>query len=301
MAAMSLTDSEIRSQPEVWDRALAHTDAVGAVLAEKGERVLVVGCGTSAFVALALADLRERAGCGVTDWAYASEAPTGRGYDRVVALTRSGTTTEVLDLLAAVGRGSRRSVVTGVVGSPVEAVADDVVHLALADERSVVQTRFPTTTVLLARAALGEDVSALPAACARVLAGPLPFDVADVDHHVYLGRGWTTGLAHEAALKIREAAQAWSESYPALDYRHGPVAVAGPRSAVWVLGTPPEGLVDDVAVTGARTVVSGEDPLVQLVLAQRVAVALAGHRGLDPDRPRHLTRSVVLSRNGATP
>lgn len=301
MAPMSLTENEIRSQPEVWDHALAHTDAVRAVLAEKGERVLVVGCGTSAFVAMALADLRERAGFGVTDWAYASEAPADRGYDRVVALTRSGTTTEVLDLLAAVGRGSRRSVVTAVDGSPVEALADDVVRLTFADERSVVQTRVPTTTVLLARAALGEDVAGLPAACARVLGGPLPFDVADVDHHVYLGRGWTTGLAHEAALKVREAAQAWSESYPALDYRHGPLAVAGPRSAVWVLGAPPAGLVDDVAVTGARVVVSDEDPLVQLVLAQRVAAALAAHRGLDPDRPRHLTRSVVLQRNGATP
>jgi fructoselysine-6-P-deglycase FrlB-like protein len=37
------------------------------------------------------------------------------------------------------------------------------------------------------------------------------------------------------------------------------------------------------------------DPLVQLVLAQRLAVALAAHRGLDPDRPRHLSRSVILA------
>jgi fructoselysine-6-P-deglycase FrlB-like protein len=300
MAVMSLTETEIRSQPDVWDRALALTPALGDVLARPGERVLVVGCGTSAFMAASIAALREGADVGLTDWAYASEAPTARGYDRVVALTRSGTTTEVLDLLDAVGRSSRRSVVTAVTGSPVEGLADDVVVLDLADEQSVVQTRFPTTTVLLARAALGEDVAALPAACAQALDRPLPFDVDGVDHYVYLGRGWTTGLAHEAALKIREAAQAWSESYPALDYRHGPLAVAGPRSAVWVFGPPPAGLVDDVAVTEARTVVSHDDPLVQLVLAQRVAVALAGHRGLDPDRPRHLTRSVVLARNGAT-
>ncbi len=300
MAGMSLTETEILSQPDVWDRALALTPAFRGLLAEQGERVLVVGCGTSAFMAASIAALREGADVGLTDWAYASEAPTGRGYDRVVALTRSGTTTEVLDLLATVGRSSRRSVVTAVTGSPVEALADDVVVLDLADEKSVVQTRFPTTTVLLARAALGEDVAGLPAECAAAVHRGLPFDVADVDHHVYLGRGWTTGLAHEAALKIREAAQAWSESYPALDYRHGPLAVAGPRSAVWVFGPPPAGLVDDVAVTGARVVVSDDDPLVQLVLAQRVAVALAGHRGLDPDRPRHLTRSVVLARNGAT-
>ena len=37
------------------------------------------------------------------------------------------------------------------------------------------------------------------------------------------------------------------------------------------------------------------DPLVQLAQAQRFAVALAESRGLQPDTPRHLTRSVVLS------
>jgi fructoselysine-6-P-deglycase FrlB-like protein len=304
MAAMTVTESEIRSQPEVWGRALALAPAVRGVLGAPGERVLVCGCGTSAFMAASLAALRESAGLGETDWAYASEAPLGRRYDRVVVLTRSGTTTEVLDLLAATARthpGTRRAVVTAAAGTPVEEHADDVVRLDFADESSVVQTRFPTTLVLLARAGFGQDVGALPAACRAALDRPLPFDVADVDHHVYLGAGWTTGLAHEAALKVREAAQAWSESYPALDYRHGPLAVAGPRSAVWFLDAPPPGLVDDVVATGARAVVPDDDPLVRLVTAQRVAVALAAHRGLDPDRPRHLTRSVVLARNGASP
>jgi fructoselysine-6-P-deglycase FrlB-like protein len=34
--------------------------------------------------------------------------------------------------------------------------------------------------------------------------------------------------------------------------------------------------------------------LAALVLAQRYAVAAADARGLDPDRPRSLTRSVIL-------
>jgi len=38
----------------------------------------------------------------------------------------------------------------------------------------------------------------------------------------------------------------------------------------------------------------GLDPLAQLVLAQRLAVAMAERRGLDPDRPRHLARSVII-------
>jgi glucosamine 6-phosphate synthetase-like amidotransferase/phosphosugar isomerase protein len=39
---------------------------------------------------------------------------------------------------------------------------------------------------------------------------------------------------------------------------------------------------------------SALDPLADLVRVQRLAVARAAARGLDPDLPRHLTRSVVL-------
>jgi fructoselysine-6-P-deglycase FrlB-like protein len=34
--------------------------------------------------------------------------------------------------------------------------------------------------------------------------------------------------------------------------------------------------------------------MAELVLVQRMAVELAEVHGLDPDRPKHLTRSVVL-------
>jgi fructoselysine-6-P-deglycase FrlB-like protein len=295
---LMITTDEISSQPDTWARALALTDRARDLLAAPGEKVLVIGCGTSEFVADATAELREAAGLGETHAAYASELPALRRYDRVVAITRSGTTTEVLQALEHYRGSARLVVITGVEDSPAARAADDVLSLAFADERSVVQTRFPTTLLLLARAAFGEDVASLPARCAPVVTGPLPVDVTCRDHFVYLGRGWTRGLAAEAALKIREAAQAWSESYPALDYRHGPVAVAGPRSMVWIFGAPPPGLVRDVAVTGAQVVTSDADPLLQLVLAQRVAVALAVARGLDPDRPRHLTRSVILDGTG---
>ena len=41
---------------------------------------------------------------------------------------------------------------------------------------------------------------------------------------------------------------------------------------------------------------SGRDPMAELVLVQRLAAAVARARGLDPDRPRNLTRSVILAR-----
>lgn len=294
---MGVTAAEIASQPDVWRRALTNADLAGAMsehVAAQGEHVLAIGCGTSWFVAQSFAALRERAGFGDTDAVCASEVTTRRHYDRVVAFSRSGTTTEVIEALATVT--AKRTLVTAVPDSPIEAICDATVVLPFADEESVVQTRFPTTVLALLRGVHGEDVAELPRAAQAALDAALPADPADVDHVVFLGREWTVGLAHEAALKVREAAQAWSESYPAMDFRHGPMAVCGPRSLVWMFGDLPTAMAETVAATGARLYHDSLDPLAGLVLAQRFATAMAAHRGLDPDRPRLLTRSVILPR-----
>jgi glucosamine--fructose-6-phosphate aminotransferase (isomerizing) len=289
---MTLTADEIRSQPGLWRRVA--DGPVPEYLAARGRRMLVIGCGTSAFMAMAYAELRERAGFGETDWAFGSEVPTGRRYDTVLALSRSGTTTEIVDAMRELDADTK-VVLSAVQGGPLVPLVDQYLALDFADEASIVQTRFPTTAMSLLRAGLGTDLRPSIADSEVAVEGPLPVDPADFEHFVYLGTSWTVGLAHEAALKMREAAQAWSESYPAMDYRHGPIAVAGERSLVWIFGTPPAGLVDQVAGTGARVVTSALDPLAQLIQVQRLAVAAAGARGLDPDHPRALTRSVVLA------
>ncbi|WP_116203654.1 SIS domain-containing protein [Amycolatopsis circi] len=274
----------------MWRAAAAL--APSAALPQPGERVAVVGCGTSWFIAMSYAVAREQRGHGVTDAFAGSEYPASREYDRVVAISRSGTTTEIIDLLTAM-TAQRTVLITAVGDSPAAAVADEVVELSFADEQSVVQTRFATTALALLRAGLGDDIEQLASACAQALAEPID-DLLDAEQVTFIGRGPAVGLACEAALKTREAAQFWAESYPAMDYRHGPIAIAQPGRLVWSLGSPPAGLADDVARTGARFVHHDLDPLAALVVAQRFAVALAARRGLDPDRPRSLTRSVIL-------
>jgi fructoselysine-6-P-deglycase FrlB-like protein len=66
------------------------------------------------------------------------------------------------------------------------------------------------------------------------------------------------------------------------------------RSLVWAIGPVDPGVLADTADTGATVVDEGSDPMAELVLIQRMAVELAEAHGLDPDRPKHLTRSVVL-------
>ncbi|CCK32267.1 putative phosphosugar isomerase [Streptomyces davaonensis JCM 4913] len=293
---MTHVEEELASQPECWTRAAHQAPAHVGALPAPGERVAIVGCGTSYFMAQSAAALREGAGQGETDAFAASEFPRARAYDRVIALTRSGTTTEVLELLGELTGGrTRTTAITADPETPVMTAADDVVVLDHADERSVVQTRFATTALTLLRAHLGLHTDTVVADARAALDAPLPQGLVDSAQFTFLGRGWTVGLAHEAALKMREAAQAWTESYPAMEYRHGPISITTEGTATWMLGEPPEGLAEQVRATCGRWVAGTLDPLAELIRAQRLAVAVARSRGLDPDRPRHLTRSVILA------
>ena len=231
---------------------------------------------------------------GETDAFPASEMPLARRYDCVLAISRSGTTTEVLRLLEALSGRVETVAVTAVAGTPVARCASRALVLDFADERSVVQTRFPTTVLALLRTRLGGDVEGAARDAERALDAEIVAVPDHAGHFVFLGRGWTVGLACEAALKMREMVGAWAEAYPAMEYRHGPISVAGERSVVWALGDVPGDLLNDVRATGARIVGNGWDPMAELVLIQRVAVRMARAAGRDPGRPRRVSRSIVL-------
>lgn len=294
-AAGSWMRRELHSQPDVWERAIAQARAED-LLPPPGTRVAVIGCGTSWFMAQSYAAVREATGAGETDAFAASEATavSARGYDAVVAISRSGTTTEVLELLDLVGEAMPSTVILGDTGSPAAGLGRSVVALPYADESSVVQTRFATSALAYLLTATGMDMGTAVEDARNVLAEPTPAELLEAEQFSFLGRGWTVGLAHEAALKMREAVQDWTESYPAMEYRHGPIAVAGPRRVTWMLGEEPPGLRAEIVAAGARYEHSARHPLAELVRVHRTTLDRATARGLDPDQPRHLTRSVVL-------
>jgi fructoselysine-6-P-deglycase FrlB-like protein len=292
MTDSPFVSTEITTQPELWRQVSSGFAQYGGALPKPGQRVAAVGCGTSWFMAMAYAALREDLGQGLTDAFAGSEFPAGREYDAVVVISRSGTTTEVLDLIRATTVPT--VAITATADSPIVGLADETILLDFADEQSVVQTRFATTTLALLRASLGQDLTQAAADAETALMIDVD-ELAKLEQVTYLGTRWTLGLAHEAGLKQREAASAWTEAYPSMDYRHGPIAIAQPGRGVWIFGEPPAGLIDDVAATGATIVHHPDlDPMASLVVAQRVAVAKSLALGLNPDQPRSLTRSVIL-------
>jgi CRISPR-associated protein Cas5a/b/c len=295
MGREPFVQTEISSQPGCWRRAVEVATRSQGLLPRDGERVAIVGCGTSWFMAQAYASLRESSGRGETDAFAASEMPRGRHYDRLLAITRSGTTTEVLRLLHQLRGRQPTLAVTDDPASAVLGAADQTIVLDFADERSVVQTRFATTTLALLRTSLGHDLEPVIAEAEQAVVDDPPAGLLERTQFTFLGSGWSVGLANEAALKLREACQAWAESYPAMEYRHGPISITDARSAVWFLTPPPASLPEEVAATQALVLTPTGDPMAELVKVQRLSVALAAAKGLDPDRPRNLSRSVILS------
>src|ERR1700759_4415690 len=291
---MSYLTDEIVSQPGCWSRAIEMAGAAGTALPGPGERVAAIGCGSSLNVARCYAALREATGQGETDAFPASEVPARR-YDRLVYISRTGTTTEVLEALRAATRDTPATAITADPDAPLAREARHVVLLDFADERSVVSSRFITSSIVLLRAQLGTDVRSLPAEAEREVARPLPSELAERAEFTFLGCGWAAPVADEAALKLREASRTWAESYPAMEYRHGPISVSDENTVVWALGEVPSDLLADPSRTGAIVIASDTDPLAALIGAQRLAADLAERKGIDPDQPRALSRSVILT------
>jgi fructoselysine-6-P-deglycase FrlB-like protein len=62
----TVTERELCSQPEMWERVLAEPQRTFDLLPDPDERLAVLGCGTSYYIGEAYARVRERAGLGAT-------------------------------------------------------------------------------------------------------------------------------------------------------------------------------------------------------------------------------------------
>jgi glutamine---fructose-6-phosphate transaminase (isomerizing) len=295
------------------------------------DRIVVTGAGSSYYIAQVAASAMRTMASLPAVAAPLSEvllrpddvlAPGDQGRQLVVIVSRSGSTTEAVDVVrASAERGQGTLAVTCRPGSPMTDLAEVTLAVPAADEAAIVMTRsFLALTSLLCRlgARLGDptferDLDRLPERWQET--GPqvetaLRLASTDPSRVVVLGGGAAFGVANEAVLKLTETSQVPASAFHPLEFRHGPISVCEPGVlVVGLLGgsalEAEQRVIDECAALGATTWVLGPDgpgadlsdvarlPLVLHPL-QALALGVAIRRGRDPEAPRHLGQVVVL-------
>ena len=137
--------------------------------------------------------------------------------------------------------------------------------------------------------------------------------LAEAQSLFVLGRGLGLGIAQEMALKFKETCSIHAEAFSTAEVRHGPMTIIGKGFPVLIIGQDDESLpgvretAAEMVARGARVFCAGfetegattlpwlaADPAIQpLLLVQsfyRMNCLIALARGLDPDRPPHLSK-----------
>jgi len=144
--------------------------------------------------------------------------------------------------------------------------------------------------------------------------------------YVFLGQGPLFGIASEGQLKIKEMSCSYAQVFHTMEFRHGPKAIVGPETLITFLlseagyAAEREVLEEIKALGGTTLVIANKadaatrrqaDFLVELgleipecarLVAYLITCQLLGlytglKKGYDIDRPRNLSRAVILNRN----
>lgn len=247
----------------------------------------------------------------------------------LVAVSRSGTTSETLKAVQNF-RADRRGdvVVISNYDEALSQLADVNIVIEKGQEDSVAQTRafssmYVAASALCARMGgrndLVERMTRLPEVGHGIMEGYESFakevgENLDFDRFYFLGSGIRYGLACELNLKMKEMTLTHSEPFHFLEFRHGPMSMVD-RSAVVVGMLSDENhaheakVLSEMQTLGGTVISIGEEHadipfqsqvpehmrgVLYLPVLQLMAFYRSVKKGLNPDRPNHLTSVVQL-------
>ena len=337
-------EKEIAEQPSIaaqlLDR-LAPGIATGGWWREMAcppfRRVRIVGCGTSLNAGSIIGNAFRSLGVPTTVLT-ASECDADPVEPRTLtlALSQSG---ETADVLAALERPQAFvCAITNSVHSSLARRADAVVDCGAGPEIGVAATKTFTAQVLaggalalaachgarlMTRARMMQHVAELQCVPRMLelselvsgpIAGALALQLTDAHGFLFVSRGLGHPYAQEGALKLKELAYRWAESYPAGELKHGPIALIEPGTPVVVVNGGPTRKLDagvaEMTARGARIIRIGSDnrdafpvltspspligPLEAVPALQHLARSLAQALRRNVDRPRNLAKSVTV-------
>jgi len=338
----AFTHAEIQSQPDTWLASLgviasARPEIEAIFKSAHADEVLFTGCGSTYYLSAAAASLMTEMngiparGIPASElWLYPKSAyPVGKRY-LLVAVSRSGETTETLRACEAFLQDRRGTLVTlsCFPGRPLTSMGSLNLIFPAAMEESIAQTRAFSTLYLACVAlaavwggqpALLDQLPQLAETGRRVieqsasLVRSLANDPA-IDRFYFLGSGSRYGLAAELSLKMKEMSLTHSEPFHFMEFRHGPKSMISSNSLVIGLLSESNHAAEakvlhemqemgaqilSIGEQDARVMFQGGQPeilqnILYLPVGQLLAFERSVGKGLDPDHPSNLTAVVHL-------
>ena len=311
-------------------------------------KIYIVACGTAMYAGLVGKNAIEKLCKITTEVDVASEFryrnPLVDEKTLCIFISQSGETADTIAALKLCKeKGAKTLAISNVIGSSITREADYSIYTHAGPEIAVASTKAYTSQVMLITILaiyfseiletdnatinlLKKDIMELPKKLEETL--KLSESIQEFSKKCYqekdiffLGRGIDETVAREGSLKLKEISYIHSESYPAGELKHGPIALIENDITVVSIMTD-NNLVkksisntQEVITRGAKTLIitnqslpnCGFDtvinipeisefisPVLAIVPLQLLAYFISKEKGLDVDKPRNLAKSVTV-------
>lgn len=262
-----------------------------------------------------------------------------------IFISQSGETADTIAALKlSKEKNSKTLAITNVIGSSITREADYSIYTHAGPEIAVASTKAYTSQVILINI-LAIYFSEILETCNTQYLNELKKDILELPKKIeqslncsteikkiakqiyqekdvfFLGRGIDETVAREASLKLKEISYIHSDSYPAGELKHGPIALIENDITVVSILTDINLVhktisnIQEVITRGAKTlVITNQDidkdmfnfvidipktncfisPILSIIPLQLLAYYISKEKGLDVDKPRNLAKSVTV-------
>lgn len=311
-------------------------------------KIYIVACGTAMYAGLSGKNSIEKLCKIPCEVDVASEFryrnPLVDEKTLCIFISQSGETADTIAALKLCKeKGAKTLAISNVIGSSITREADDSIYTHAGPEIAVASTKAYTSQVMLITILaiyfaeklemdtnqidlLKKDIMELPRKLEETL--KLSKSIQEFSKKCYqekdiffLGRGIDETVAREGSLKLKEISYIHSESYPAGELKHGPIALIENDITVVSIMTDSNLVektvsnIQEVITRGAKTLVITNQnvdenmfdmvikipdtnpfisPILSIVPLQLFAYYISKEKGLDVDKPRNLAKSVTV-------
>ena len=279
-------------------------------------RVKLVACGSSYYAAMMAAYFMNTQAGYDASAEYATEFVFTGHEDALVFISQSGETKDVIDALKSSIDNSKswKSHLTGrydklpiyILQNKKESTLSQfcdycqVIDINVGLEVGVAATKTFTATVLqlVAMSGMEVDLNNISFSLSSgVLKSHLANTVNKYSNALILGSGEFYPIALEGALKLKEVAYIHAEAMPADEIKHGPIALIDENTISIVIGDPDNKIknnVKQIESRGGKVLRLNRGLWETLVELQLLSCEVALLRGINPDKPRNLAKTVTV-------